>query len=142
MENEKKVEKATKKAKSVIKKAEEVKNMSDNVNFALGKMMLQYDTLCEIQKDERIEYQKLHNDSIKEIMDRHDKDVKHWKHICMALIITLALFIGSIAGGVIYFLSNYDLAFGYTQNAYNDVGGDNIINDGIHFNDGFRGSEE
>lgn len=142
MDNDKKVKQVTKEVKNVAKKAETVVNAVDSANLALTEMRLQFDTLSEIQKEERIEYQKMHNESIKEIMDRHDKDIKHWKHICMALILTLTLFIGGIAGGVIYFLSNYDIAFGYTQNAYNEVGGDNIINDGIHFNDGFHNSDK
>lgn len=142
MDNEKKVEKATKKAKSVVNKAKEVKEMSDSANLALTEMRIQFDTLSEIHKEERIEYQRMHNESIREIMDRHDKDIKHWKHICMALILTLALFIGSIAGGVIYFLSNYDIAFGYTQDLYIGNDGTNTIHDGIHFNDEIRNAAD
>lgn len=126
--------------KSVLSNLEdtvkEVEHYTEGANLALTEMRLQFDTLSEIQKEERIEYQKMHNESIKEIMDRHEKDIKHWKHICMALILTLALFIGGIVGAVAYFLSNYSIA--YVDEFVQDVsvGGDgtSTINDGIHYN--------
>lgn len=128
MDNDKKVKQVTKEVKNVAKKAETVVNAVDSANLALTEMRLQFDTLSEIQKEERIEYQKMHNESIREIMDRHDKDIKHWKHICMALILTLALFIGGIVGAVAYVLHNYD--FAYIEQGNGDY---NTINDGIHY---------
>lgn len=132
--------------KSVLSNLEdtvkEVEHYTEGANLALTEMRLQFDTLSEIQKEERIEYQKMHNESIKEIMDRHEKDIKHWKHICMALIFTLVLFIGGIIGGTIYFLSNYDVAFGYTQDLYIGNDGTNTIHDGIHFNDEIRNAAD
>lgn len=126
--------------KSVLSNLEdtvkEVEHYTEGANLALTEMRLQFDTLSEIQKEERIEYQKMHNESIKEIMDRHEKDIKHWKHICISILLLFALFIGSLIGGTIYFLSNYDIAFGYTQDLYIGNNGENTINDGIHYNFG------
>lgn len=136
MENKKKTEKVSKKVKNVAEKAEKVKAMSDSANLALTEMRLQFDTIAEIQKEERIEYQKMHNESVKEIMDRHEKDIKHWKHICIGLILTLALFIGGLIGTVAYILTNFSFEYvdSFAQDVY--VGGDgtSTINDGIHYN--------
>lgn len=136
MENEKKTEKVSKKVKNVAEEAEKVKAMSDSANLALTEMRLQFDTIAEIQKEERIEYQKMHNESVKEIMDRHEKDIKHWKHICIGLILTLVLFIGGLIGTVAYILTNFSFEYvdSFAQDVY--VGGDgtSTINDGIHYN--------
>lgn len=111
-----------------------VKQANDYVssaNMAVTEMRIQFETLAEMQKEERIETQKL-------FKEEKDGMRKHYGRIIIGLIIALCVLIGSIAGAIIYILSNYDIMMGYTQNAYNKVGGDNIINDGIHFNDGFR----
>lgn len=136
MDNEKKVNKVTKEVKSVAKKAENAVNAIDNANLALTEMRLQFDTMAEIQKEERLEYQKMHNEAMAKKDEQHEKEIKHWKHICMALILAIALFIGSIFGAVAYFLSNYNIAYvdEFVQDV--NVGGDgtSTINDGIHYN--------
>lgn len=110
-------------AEHLEKQAETVKRMAEGTNIAMAEMRLQMETLTAVHKEEKADMR------------------KHYGRIIMALILVICLIIGSIVGGVIYVLANYDIEFGYTQNAYNEVGGDNIINDGIHFNDGFRNSD-
>lgn len=115
--------------------AKEIEHYTEGANMALTEMRLQFETLAEMQKEERLEQQR-------SFCDQMDKMRKHYGRIIAGLVVSLCLILGGIIGGTIYVLSAYDIAFGYTQNAYNDIGGDNIINDGIHFNDGFRDSDK
>lgn len=115
--------------------AEKLSKIADGANTALAEMRIQFETLAEMQKEERLERDKMHNVAVEKILDKCEREVKHWKHICIGLIITLCLIIGSIVGGIVYILSNYDISFGYVQELY--VGGDGnpAVNDGIHIND-------
>lgn len=96
---------------------EELNQATNEANALATQFHLQFETMVELQKDE-----------LKAIR-------KHYAIIIMGLIITLTLLIGSIIGGAIYLLSNYEFQFGYYQSA--DVGGDGTANiyDGIHQND-------
>lgn len=116
-------------------RAKELENVTSGTNLALSEMRIQFETLAEMQKEERIETQKMHNEAIEKLMERHAKDIAHWKHIVIGLIVTLSLFIGGLIGAAAYVLTNFDIAFG-TFYQENTVGGDgeSTINDGIHFN--------
>lgn len=101
-------------------------DMGDILNDKISAMLVNVDTLSALYKDERETQQKMYYEAI-------DKLTKHFKHIIIALILTLALFIGGTIGTVAYILANFDIEFGYTQNV--DIGGngDHVINDGIHY---------
>lgn len=110
------IEQLKNQAETVNNQAKEVKKMADGASIAMAEMRLQMETLVEVHKEEKADMR------------------KHYGRIIMALILIICLIIGSIVGGVIYVLSNYDIGVvNYTQNAYSEVGGDNIINDGIHY---------
>lgn len=109
--------------------AEKMGHIVDGTNMVLTEMRLQQDTLIQSQQEERIRMQELYS-------GERDKIRKHYGRIILALVLTIVLILGSIVGAVIYVLNRFeisDIPIGYTQNAYNEVGGDNIINDGIHF---------
>lgn len=114
--------------------ANELDKISAGTNIALTEMRVQFETLVEMQKEERIEIQKMHNETIEKIENRHAKDIAHWKHIVIGLILVIALIFGGIVGTIAYILANFDVEFGYTQSV--GIGGDgsHIINDGIHYN--------
>lgn len=109
-------------------------NPVDASNVALSEMRLQFDTLAEMQKEERIELAKIHKDEMDSMRQSHEKQVKHLKHIIIGLILTLCLIISGIVGSVIYVLANYDIETTYQ---YVTVGGDgeSNIHDGIHYGD-------
>lgn len=113
-------------------KAKELENMSNGTNLALSEMRIQFETLAEMQKEERIETQKMHNEAIEKLMERHAKDIAHWKHIVIGLIVTLSLFIGGLIGTAAYILTNFDIGVVY-QDVYVGGDGESTINDGIHY---------
>lgn len=103
----------------------EEKDMANNrSDIALTEMRLQFETMAEMQKEERLEMQR-----------NHEKEIKHWKNICVSLVISLCLIISVIVGSVIYVLSNYEIAVGTYQDLYVGNNGNPIIEDGIHIND-------
>lgn len=116
-------------------KAEELSKIADGANTALAEMRIQFETLAEMQKEERLERDKMHNAAVEKILDKCEREVKHWKHICIGLIVALCIFIGGLFGSVLYFFANYDImTFDMEQNI--DIGGDGNpeIHDGIHYN--------
>lgn len=121
MDNEEKIVHNT---KETVKKAEIFTN---DANIALAEMRMQFETLAEMQKEERIETQKMYN-AEKENMR------KHYGKIIIGLIATLVILIGGIIGGIVYFLSNYDFKIEYGQDLYVGGNGDQNIHDGIHIN--------
>lgn len=116
-------------------KVKQVDEMVKESDMAMAEMRLQFATLARMQKDERIEIQKIHKEERLEMQKAHEKEIAHWKHIVIGLILTICLIIGGIIGGAIYIFSNYDLAY-IEQNP--SIGNDGDINlyDGIHYNYG------
>lgn len=111
--------------KDNVEKLDEVSSRTD---LALTEMRLQFETMMEMQKEERIETQKMHN-------EEKDKMRKHYGRIIIGLILTLFLILGSIIGGTIYLVTNFEFAtIEYGQDI--QIGGDGnpTINDGIHYN--------
>lgn len=123
---------------SLNEKAEELASVTSGTNLALSEMRIQFETLAEMQKEERIETQRMHNEAVDKLMERHAKEIAHWKHICIGLVVTICLIIGSLVGAAIYLVSNFEFEFqdGYELNQNIDIGGngDPQIHDGIHFN--------
>lgn len=108
--------------------AEKLKEVAIGANVALTEMRIQFETMMEMQKEERLERERMYN-------EEKDKMRKHYGRIILGLILTLCLILGGIIGGTIYLLTNFDIAFGtYIQEP--NVGGDgnSTIYDGIHFN--------
>lgn len=113
------------------------KDMVDNQgNIALTEMRLQFETMAEMQKEERLAMQKMHNEEVDKLCEKHEKAISHWKHIVVGLIVALCILIGGIFGSIIYVLSNYEFVIGTYQDLYADNGGTATIEDGIHINDG------
>lgn len=102
-------------------------DLGDELNVKASEMLLQFDTLVQLQKEERVEYQRMHHEAMKDL-------TKHYMRIIIALILTLILFIGGVIGTVAYFMVNFDVQFGYVQDAYIGGDGTNNINDGLHIN--------
>lgn len=116
-------------------KAEKLSDIVGSTDLALAEMRLQFETMMEMQKEERLASQKMHNEEKAQIQESHAKEIKHWKHVVVGLILTLCLVIGGVVGTVAYFLTNFDIAVSdYAQSI--DIGGDGnpIIYDGIHHN--------
>lgn len=107
----------------------------DDTKIALTEMRLQFETLLEMQKEERIELSKIKKEELDGLRESFEKQTKHLKHIIIGLILTLCLILGSIVGGAIYILANFDIVIPYYQDAHVGGDGESNINDGIHIND-------
>lgn len=114
--------------------ARELDKMATGTNMALTEMRVQFETLASMQQQERLEIQRMHHDEIDKIIERNDKQLAHWKHIVISLVLVLALFIGGIIGATMYVLSNFEFAFETYQDVSSDNNGQSAIHDGIHVN--------
>lgn len=105
---------------------ERISETTDKLNAMMAETRLQFDTLVTMQKDERIELQKMHHEEMEKVR-------KHYGKIIFGLIIALVLLLGGIIGSAIYVFSTYDFETVYQDNY---VGGDGsaTIYDGIHYN--------
>lgn len=125
-------------AENLKEKAETLENLANGTNIAIQEMRIQFETLAEMQKEERLATQEMHNKEKEQMREHHDKEVRHWKHICIGLIATIILIIGSLVGGTIYVINEFDFTIlddpSFSQ--YLDIGGNGnpTINDGIHYN--------
>lgn len=114
--------------------ARELDKMASGTNMALTEMRVQFETLTEMQKQERIEMQKMYSEIIEKMEDKHAKDIKNWKHVVIGLIVTISLIIGSIIGAAIYIATNYEIVTGTYQDVSSDNSSTVTIHDGIHVN--------
>lgn len=116
--------------------AEKLQKLASSTDIALTEMRIQFETLAEMQKDERIEIQKMHviekENLLKQFAEDRESQRKHYTRIIYALILTLVLILGSVIGGIIYIFTNYDIAVGTYQDLYSGDNGTSTIYDGIH----------
>lgn len=113
-------------AKELDNRATELDDMSSRTDIALKEMRLQFETMMEMQRQERADMAKLHG-------EENEKLRKHYGRIILGLILTICLILGTIIGGAIYIFSNFEFTFGTYQDVYSDNNGTATINDGIHF---------
>lgn len=106
--------------------AKEIEHYTEGANMALTEMRLQFETLAEMQKEERLEQQR-------SFCDQMDKMRKHYGRIIAGLILALCVLIGGIISGLFYVLQNFDFVTYYQE--LNENGGDANLYDGIHYND-------
>lgn len=107
-------------------KAEQLNKVASSTDLALAEMRIQFETMMEMQKEERIETQKMSHEEL-------DKMRKHYGRIITGLILTICLILGSVIGGAIYLFSNYDFAY-ILQDPTIGGNGDLNLYDGIHYN--------
>ena len=100
---------------------QKIAEMTDKANSMMAETRLQFDTLIEMQKDERIEMQKMFHEQL-------DKTRKHYGRIIISLVLTLVILIGGIVGTIGYILANFDIIGTTYQETYDS----SVINDGIH----------
>lgn len=113
-------------AKELDNRANELDDMSSRTDIALKEMRLQFETMMEMQRQERADMAKLNE-------EEKDKMRKHYGRIIAGLIVTLCLILGIIIGGAIYLFNNFDFAVTTYQDVYSDNNGTATIYDGIHF---------
>lgn len=111
----------------IEKTAKEIEHYTEGANLALTEMRLQFETLAEMQKEERLEQQK-------SFCNQMDKMRKHYGRIIAGLIVALCLIFCGIIGGVIYVLSTYEFSYYTEQNVDSSDNSTSTINDGIHVN--------
>lgn len=115
----------THKVDAINEEAEKLKEIASGANVALTEMRLQFETMMEMQKEERLERERMYN-------DEKDKMRKHYGRIIIGLILTICLILGSIMGAAIYIFSNFEFAFETYQDVHSDNNGTSTIYDGIH----------
>lgn len=125
-----------------VKMAEKLMNETvDAANVAMAQSAVALDTMLQLQSDERKEKDKAFLEAIENMQKRHAEEMgetrKHYQKIILAIALALLLIVGSLIGGVIYVVSNFDFEFepSYSQDISAEGGGDATIEDGIHIND-------
>ncbi len=122
------IEMATEKLNQAVEKASMLET----------EVMLQFDTMAQLQKEERMELEKLFATERAETREAHAKEKesmrKHYQRIILAISLVLLLIVGSLIGGTIYLLSNYDIGFQTYQEVNTEGGGNSTIEDGIRVN--------
>lgn len=110
--------------------AEELENLGGRTNLALTEMRLQFETMVELQKEERIATEQAH-------IEDKEKMRKHYSRVICGLIVALLIIIGGLVGTFIYVVANCDFedfSNGYKQEMYIGGNGVNILNEGYHSN--------
>lgn len=110
---------------------EELEQLGDRTNLALTEMRLQFETMAELQKEERIATERTHNED-------KEKMRKHYGRVICCLIIALLIIVSGLVGTFIFVVANYDfedLQHGYKQEMYIGGNGVNILNEGYHSGD-------
>lgn len=96
---------------------------AEQAHALMAEMRLQFETMTQIQSEERREIDKRHKEDMSAVR-------KHYGKIIAGLIIALVVLISGIFGGAVYLLANFDFAVVSTQTVDN-----NSINyDGININ--------
>lgn len=106
---------------------EKLNDAMDVTNVATAQAAVALDTMLQLQSTERIEMEKLHKAECESMR-------KHYQRIILAISLTLLLIVGSLIGGLVYIISNYDITFQTYQEVSAEGGGDSTIEDGIRFN--------
>lgn len=122
-----------------MKMAEKLMNETvDAANVAMAQSAVALDTMLQLQSDERKEKDKAFLEAIENMQKRHAEEMgetrKHYQKIILAISLVLLLIVGSLIGGLIYLVSNYDFTFQTYQSVTAEGGGDSTIEDGIKFN--------
>lgn len=102
----------------------EINSITARAETMMAETRLQFDTLIATQQSERMELHKMHQEEMHKVR-------KHYGRIIAGLILTLAILLGGIIGGVIYVLSNYEIGY-ITQDTYVGGDGNSTIYDGVH----------
>lgn len=106
-------------------RAEKLEGMANRTDIALTEMRLQFETMMQMQMEERDAIDKRYKEETASIR-------KHYGRIIAGLILTLCMIIGSVVGAVIYLFSNYDFAVATYQDVISGENGVSNIYDGIH----------
>lgn len=115
--------------------AEQVMNdAAKTFDAASTQTALMTDTILQLQKEKDCEWMA----RIDSIDERHLKEKsemrKHYQKIIFTISLALLLIVGSLIGGLIYLLSNYDIGFEVYQEVSAEGGGDSTVEDGIRYN--------
>lgn len=102
---------------------EKLEDTLEKANQSEEKFMCQYDTMSQLF----FEKEKL-------LLSQMDSMRKHYQKIIISISLVLLIIVGSLIGGLIYLVSNYDVAFEVYQEVSAEGGGDSTVEDGIHLN--------
>ncbi len=112
----------------IIKMAtEKVNEAVEKANIIATESMLQFDTMAQLQKEERTEAREMYAKERAEMR-------KHYRKIIVAISLVLLLIVGSLIGGLIYLFSNYDFDVQTYQEVHAEGGGNSTIDAGIRVN--------
>lgn len=106
--------------------AKKLDNAAKTADAVVAETRLHFDTLVQLQMEERQQSEERHAKEKEQIR-------KHYFKIIAGLIITLFLLIGGIFGTVIYLFTNYDFATMYQEQVVGE-NGNPIIYDGVYYN--------
>lgn len=98
---------------------------TDKANILATEMLVQFDTMAQLQMQEREHMNKLQ-------AEEREAMRKHYGRILGGVIAALVILIGGIVGGAFYIFTHFDLGVITTQSPVIDGDGRIIVNDGIH----------
>lgn len=119
------------KLETAVEKLEET---LEKANKSEEKLMCQYDTMSQLFFEKEKVYLEKMDESEKRHLEEKASMRKHYQRIIVSISLVLLLIVGSLIGGLIYLISNYDVAFEVYQDVSAEGGGDSTVEDGIHLN--------
>lgn len=117
--------------------AEKLMNETVNAaNVAMAQSSIALDTMLQLQSDERKEKDKAFLEMLDSMEARHAEDRekvrKHYQRIILTLALSLLLIIGGLVGGMVYLFANFDFGVATYQDVSVGNDGDSTIEDGIN----------
>lgn len=112
--------------------AEKLEKTVEEVNQVEERLMCQFDTMSELFFEEKKLLLAQMADAEKRHAEERESMRKHYGRALLAVSLTLLLVIGSLIGGLIYLISNYDIGVAIYQEVNAEGGGDSTVEDGIH----------
>lgn len=111
---------------------ERLEECLESTNAVASKARLQLDAFAEIQSEERVKTQTMHKEEKDEMRNHYEKIITKLTRVIIGLLIVLVIILGSIIGGTIYVLANFDFAVATYQTQDITDGGSANIYDGIN----------
>lgn len=113
---------------------EKINQAIDVTNVATAQAAVALDTMLQLQKEKDTEYLTTIENMDKRNIEERANIRKHYQKIILTISLVLLLIVGSLIGGLVYIISNYDITFQTYQEVSAEGGGDSTIEDGIRFN--------
>lgn len=107
--------------------ATELDKAIERAEAAQASSLMYTDTMAQMYKDERSEI-------LANAAKERESIRKHYQKLLLAMALLMSLIIGGLILGTAYIISNFDIAFGNSQDVSVGGNGDSTIESGIYIN--------